>query len=261
MEVEIDPDKKITENAAKYYEKSKKYKKKIEGAKEAIKETKKLLKKAKEEQERQKEELKKVKKPDEWYDKFHWFRTRNDYLVIAGRNAEQNQEIVKNYMENKDLYFHAVVEGAPSVVMKKGKKAPEEDKKEAAQFAGSYSSAWKQGFNTTDVYHVEPSQVKLGAKSGEYLGTGAFRIKGEKNMYKNMKLEIAFTMLEKHIQVAPPTALQRKTDKFVLIRPGDTEKNKASKKIKQKLIEKFNVKIDLNWVLEKMPPDGCRVIK
>lgn len=260
MKIKIDPDKKITENAARYYEKGKKYKAKIEGAEKAIEETKKLLKEAKKQKKEQKKELKKIKNPDEWYDKFHWFRTRNDYLVIAGKNAEQNQEIVRNYLENEDLYFHAVVEGAPSVVLKRGKKAPEEDKKEAAQFAGSYSSAWKDGFTVTDVYHVTPKQVKLGAGSGEYLGTGAFRIEGKKNFYKNTELKIAFTILEQQIQVAPPSALEGKINKYVLIQPGETEKNKASKKIKQKLVEKFNVKIDLNWVLEKMPPNGCRII-
>lgn len=260
MEIEIDPDKKITQNAAKYYEESKKYKKKIKGAKEAIKETKKLLRKEKKRDSNKKEELKKIKGCDEWYDKFHWCKTSNNCLVIAGRNAEQNQELVKNYMEEQDLYFHAKIQGAPSVILKEGKEASKKDKEEAAVFAGSYSSAWKQGVGTAEVYHVKPNQVKLGAESGEYMGTGAFRIKGEKSFHRSTELEIAFTILQDQIRVGPPTAIKQQTDKYVLLRPGDTEKNKASKKIKRKLIELFNVKIDLNWILKKMPPDGCRVV-
>ncbi len=261
-EIEIDPDKKITKNAAKYYEKSKKYKEKIEGAKEAIKETKKLIKKAKKKEQTKEEQLKKIKRNDEWYSKFHWFKTSNDHLVIAGKNADQNEEIVKNYMEKEDLYFHADVQGAPSVILKKGKEAEEKDMEQTAVFAGSYSSAWKQGVGTTDVYQVEPDQVKLGAESGEYMGKGSFMIKGEKKYYRNTELKIAFTIQNSEIKVAPPQKFKEEginKQKLVLLRPGDTEKNKASKQIKQKLIQKFNVKIDLNWILERMPPNGCLV--
>jgi len=262
VKIEIDPHKKITKNAAKYYEKSKKYKEKIEGAKKAIKETKKLIKKAKKQEKTKKKKLKKIKKNKEWYSKFHWFKTTNDFLVIAGKNAGQNEEIVKNYMEEEDLYFHADVQGAPSTILKKGKKAEKKDLEETAKFAGSYSSAWKQGIGTIDVYHVKPNQVKLGAESGEYMGKGSFMIKGNKTYYRNTELEIAFTIKENEIKVAPPNTFKNKgvnEQKLILLRPGETEKNKASKQIKQKLIKKFNVKIDLNWVLERMPPNGCIV--
>jgi len=261
-EIEIDPNKKITKNAAKYYEKSKKYKEKIEGAKEAIKETKKLIKKAKKKEQQKEKQLKKIKRNDEWYTKFHWFKTSNDHLVIAGKNADQNEEVVKNYMEEEDLYFHADVQGAPSVILKNGKKAEEKDMEQTAVFAGSYSSAWKQGVGTADVYQVAPDQVRLGAESGEHMGKGSFMIKGEKNYYRNTELEIAFTVQDSEIRVAPPRTFKEKginEQKLVLLRPGDTEKNKASKQIKKKLIQKFNVKIDLNWILERMPPDGCLV--
>lgn len=262
VKIEIDPNRKITKNAAKYYEKGKKYKGKIEGAKKAIKETKKLIKKAKKAEKTKKEKLKKIKKNREWYSKFHWFKTTNDFLVVAGKNADQNEEIVKNYMEEEDLYFHADVHGAPSTVIKKGKKAKKTDLEETSVFAGSYSSAWKQGVGTTDVYHVEPSQVKLGAESGEHMGKGSFMIKGKKNYYRNTELKIAFTIEGNEIKVAPLETFEKKgisKQKLVLLRPGETEKNKASKQIKKKLIEKFNVKIDLNWILERMPPNGCIV--
>lgn len=261
MKVKIDPRKKITENAAEYYEKSKKYKQKIEGAKEAIKETKKQIKKIKKQGIEEEKEKGMIKRVEEWYSKFRWCRTSNNYLVIAGKNAEQNEEIVKNYLEKDDLYFHTMTPGAPSTVLKEGKKASKEDRKQAAVFAASYSSAWKQGVGTAEVYHVEPDQVKTSAKSGEYLSTGSFRIKGKKNFYKNTELETAFTVIDKELQVAPKEALKGKTTEYILLKPGRTEKNKASKFIKKLLEKKFNVELDTNWVLEKMPPDGCRVVK
>ncbi len=261
MKVEIDPRQKITKNAAKYYEKSKKYKNKIEGAKQAIEETKKQIKKIKEKGIQEEKEPKMLKKTSGWYTKYRWCKTTNDYLVIAGKNAEQNEKVVKNHLEKNDLYFHTLMPGAPSTILKNGKEAPEEDKKQAATFAASYSSAWKKGLGIAEVYHVEPEQVKTSAKSGEYLPTGSFRIEGKKNFHKNTELNIALTLIKGKLQAAPEEAIKSKTKDYVLLKPGNTEKNKASKLIKSILEKKFNVKLDTNWVLEKMPPNGCRIVK
>ena len=41
-----------------------------------------------------------------------------NYLVIAGRDMQQNELIVKKYMRAGDLYVHADLHGASSVVIK-----------------------------------------------------------------------------------------------------------------------------------------------
>ena len=33
-----------------------------------------------------------------WFEKFNWFVTSENYLVISGRDAQQNELVVKRYM-------------------------------------------------------------------------------------------------------------------------------------------------------------------
>ena len=37
-----------------------------------------------------------------WFEKFHWFITSDDYLVLGGRDAQQNEQLVKRYLRPGD---------------------------------------------------------------------------------------------------------------------------------------------------------------
>lgn len=53
-----------------------------------------------------------------WFEKFYWFISSENYLVIAGRDGQQNELLVKRYMAPNDIYVHADLHGASSVVIK-----------------------------------------------------------------------------------------------------------------------------------------------
>ncbi|KAJ3338367.1 hypothetical protein HDU93_009602 [Gonapodya sp. JEL0774] len=53
-----------------------------------------------------------------WFERFHWFVSSENYLVIGGRDAQQNEELVRKYLKPGDVYVHADLQGAPSVVIK-----------------------------------------------------------------------------------------------------------------------------------------------
>lgn len=53
-----------------------------------------------------------------WFEKFNWFVTTQGYLCLSGRDAQQNELLVKRYMEPHDAYIHADVAGAASCVVK-----------------------------------------------------------------------------------------------------------------------------------------------
>lgn len=38
-----------------------------------------------------------------WFEKFNWFISSENYLVISGCDAQQNEMIVKRYMSKGDL--------------------------------------------------------------------------------------------------------------------------------------------------------------
>ncbi|KAG5126444.1 hypothetical protein JHK82_027279 [Glycine max] len=58
-----------------------------------------------------------------WFEKFIWIISSENYLVISGRDAQQNEMIVKRYMSKGDLYIHVDLHGASSTVIKNHKPA------------------------------------------------------------------------------------------------------------------------------------------
>lgn len=42
-----------------------------------------------------------------WYEKYHWFITTDNYLVLGGRDAQQNELLVKRFLRPGDAYLHA----------------------------------------------------------------------------------------------------------------------------------------------------------
>jgi len=132
-----------------------------------------------------------------WFEKFFWFISSENYLVIAGRDAQQNELIVKRYLKPGDIYVHADLHGASSVVIKNHKideEIPPKTLEEAGTMAVCYSSAWESKISSRSwwVYH---HQVSKTAPSGEYLTVGAFIIRGKKNYLPMHQLIIGFGFL------------------------------------------------------------------
>lgn len=58
-----------------------------------------------------------VRKPY-WFERFHWFISSENYLVVSGRDAQQNELLVKRYLAKGDVYCHADLHGASSCIVK-----------------------------------------------------------------------------------------------------------------------------------------------
>ncbi len=258
MKIELDARKSIHENAAGYYDKAKKTRAKIEGLKLATENTHRLI--VAEEKKAAEVPEKKIVREKDWFEKFHYFVTPDSFLVIGGKDAKSNDIIVKKHLEAKDLYFHADIVGAPSVVLKNGQHASEEDIREAAKFAGAFSSAWKNELGAVDVFYVKPEQVHTAAKSGEYLAKGAFVITGEKSYFKKVPVELAIAYITGKLLIGPPETIGKRTSKYLVIRPARETKGESAKKILYKLKELFpDSAIDLDWVMQILPNGGSRI--
>lgn len=70
------------------------------------------------------------------------FETSSGKKLIAGKNAEQNEELVKKYMGKENIVLHTKKPGSPFVIILG--KASIKDIKEAAVFTALYSQAWKK---------------------------------------------------------------------------------------------------------------------
>ncbi|XP_053671218.1 ribosome quality control complex subunit NEMF homolog [Anopheles nili] len=133
-----------------------------------------------------------------WFEKFYWFVSSENYLVIGGRDQQQNELIVKRYMRSTDIYVHAEIQGASSVIIKNptGKEIPPKTLLEAGTMAISYSVAWDAKV-VTSAYWVYSDQVSKTAPTGEYLTTGSFMIRGRKNFLPPCHLVLGLSFLFK----------------------------------------------------------------
>ncbi|CAH3150400.1 unnamed protein product [Porites evermanni] len=162
-------------NARSFYDKkkfsSKKEQKTIDASEKALKSAERKTKETLKEVETT-TRIKKARKTY-WFEKFFWFISSENYLVIGGRDQQQNELVVKRHLEQGDLYVHADLHGATSVVIKNptGQPVPPKTLNEAGCMAVSYSAAWEAKI-VTSAWWVHQSQVSKTAPTPCYLMMG-----------------------------------------------------------------------------------------
>merc|ERR1712096_337912 len=200
MGVEIDLDLTAQANARKYFVQKKsaavKERKTVESGSVALKSAEKKTK-------QHLKEMSKIATINKarkvyWFEKFFWFISSENLLVIGGKDAQQNELLVKRYMKPNDVYVHADLHGAATVVVKNTSSSPVPPKtlNEAGQFAVCFSAAWDSKVLTA-AYWVKPDQVSKTAPSGEYLTVGSFMIRGKKNFLPPSHLTMGFGFMFK----------------------------------------------------------------
>ena len=279
--IELDPELGVERNADRLYTEAKRIAEKKEGAMAAIADTREDLEAVK----RRREEWNADDEPDEideevdrdylsmssipirydeqWYERFRWFRTTDGFLVLGGRNADQNEELVKKYLDPSDRFFHAQAHGAPVTVLKAT--APDEaarevdiptsSREEAAQFAVSYSSVWKDGKFAGDVYEVDADQVSKTPESGEYIEKGSFVIRGDREYYRDTPVGVAIGIScepETRVIGGPPAAIEPRAETSVRIEPGQYAQNDIAKRLYRTFRERF---ADTSFVRKIASPD------
>lgn len=243
LELEKDIEIDITSNPADimddYYELAKKSESKIIGAREAIQKTEEDIKKAKEKEVKiEAPELIEKKKRKNWYDTFLWFKSSEGHLVISGKDATQNEILMKKHLEVDDLVFHADIQGSPFTLVKNGRSAGEKTLNEAAIQTATYSKAWASNM-AVDVYYVQSYQVSKTAPSGEYIKKGSFMIRGKKTFIKNIKSELAIGISKDHdILAGPRRAIMKSTLYYVILTPGDMPTGNVAKEIREVILKK-----------------------
>jgi predicted ribosome quality control (RQC) complex YloA/Tae2 family protein len=219
-----------------------------------------------------------VRQNEQWYERFRWFHTSDGFLVIGGRNADQNEEIVKKYMERGDVFLHAQAHGGPVTVLKatgpseasRDIDVPETSREEAARFAISYSSVWKDGKFAGDVYAVSPDQVSKTPESGEYLEKGGFTVRGDREYYRDTPVDVVVGVAcepETRVLGGPKRAIEPRVETFVELEPGQYAQNDVAKLLYREFKERFADQSFLRKVAspdriqEFCPPGGSRLVE
>lgn len=136
-----------------------------------------------------------------WFEKFLWFISSDGYLVVGGRDASQNEMLYKKHLRKGDVYVHADMHGAASVVIKNNPKTPDapippSTLAQAGSLTVCSSNAWdsKAGMGA---WWVNAEQVSKSAPTGDYLPAGSFMVRGSKNILTPQPLVLGFGFLFK----------------------------------------------------------------
>ncbi|RLF20491.1 MAG: hypothetical protein DRN15_06140 [Thermoprotei archaeon] len=268
--------KSVQEVAGEYYNRAREYERKAKRIEELMEEVKRRLEEVHAKlEEAKKPILPKVRPRREWYERFRWFISSDGFLVLGGRDAKQNEVLVRKYLGDNDIFVHADIHGAPVVViMTKGNKIPERTISEAIMFAAAYSRAWKEGMAGVDVYWVRGSQVSKSPPSGEYLPKGSFMVRGKRNYFRGVPLQLAIGVLRSNdgfkLMACPPETAKNRCIVWVKIRPSPrTRRREVIKKIRDMLISKTEDE-DIAYYLRRtsddeidrlLPPGGSEVVE
>ena len=146
----------------------------------------------------EKEVLRPVRKQS-WFEKFYYFISSDGYLVLGGRDAQQNELLYRRHLKKGDVYVHADLPGAASIVVKNkpsmiDSPIPPSTLSQAGTLAVSSSTAWDSKAVMAG-WWVNADQVSKTASTGEYLPTGSFTIKGKKNFLLPAQLILGFGVM------------------------------------------------------------------
>ena len=228
-------DKDVTANAQALYEQRRDAQLKAQRVEDAIRATRTELEAAR------KKAVKAAKRPRVkgtkamWFDAYRWTLSSEGFLILGGRDARTNDQLVKKHLKDGDRYAHADLHGAPSTVVKEGSKAGEATLREACEFALAYSKAWSAGLASGSAYWVLPEQVSKQAESGEFLPRGAFVIRGKRNYHHDLPVRLALGEVEieghRKIMAGPVSAVAARSTKYVVLGPGKEDRERVAKRL------------------------------
>jgi len=176
------------------------------------------------------------------FKKFRWFYTSSGKLVMGGKSAESNEEVIKAAPKNS-MIMHTQQPGSPFCVIM-DEDPSEKDLKETAIFCGCLSKAWKARKKEIEV-HVFAKEAVFKDK---FMKTGTFGVRSSLKMIK-IKPKLYLTFQKEKLRCVP-----FETD-IAFIVPGKMKKEEAAEEIAAKLkIKKEEAlsalpsdNIDINW--------------
>ncbi len=168
-----------------------------------------------------------------WFEKYRWFVSSDGVVSVAGRDAPSNDLVVKRHLRPGDLYMHADLQGAASVVLKRPASGTitAATIEEAAQWAVAFSKAWRAGLASAAAFWVAPDQVSKAGASGEFVARGAWVVHGTRNFVRDVPLELGIGTVryedDERWSVAPERSLRSRGAVRYLLVPGE-ERDRAS---------------------------------
>ena len=258
--VTLDYTKGIDANASDIYQKGKDVGEKAKRAKEALEESRAELAKKQKGIDRAKALAAGKAQPTKqfWFERYKWFISSGGRLVIAGKDAHSNDNIVKKHLKDGDLYAHADVHGAPSVIVKDGAKADNDELRQGCQFALAQSKAWIAALSEGSAFWVYPDQVSKTPNPGEFVPRGAFIIRGKRNYEYHLPIELVVGEIyyqgARKVMCGPAECF-KDCDRYFIIRPG---RGKGGRKSSE-MAKRFQVPEE--EISRILPPGDVEIVR
>jgi len=189
------------------------------------------------------------------YQKYRWFFTSSRKLVVGGKSADQNEEIVSEIIklskkEKKDFFvMHTREPGSPfAIIISPKDELSRDDIEETAIWCGCFSRAWREGKKKTVIDIFSSFQIK----KAPLMKAGTFGVVG-KSENKTVELKLFLTKQEKKLRAVP--IVKNKKEILSVITPGKIDKDEFSEIVSKKL------KISKEEVLNALPTGKFREIK
>ena len=190
-------------NARQYYDQKKtaavKEQKTIQSSATALKSTEqKINADLKKGLTQEKQQLRPVRK-QLWFEKFYYFISSEGYLVVGGRDSQQNDILYRRYLNKGDCWVNAELTGAACLIVKNrpglsNSPIPISTLSQAGTFCVATSSAWDNKA-VMAAWWVECEQVSKTAPAGDFLGQGMFHIHGQKSFLPPAQLLLGFGVM------------------------------------------------------------------
>jgi predicted ribosome quality control (RQC) complex YloA/Tae2 family protein len=135
----------------------------------------------------------------QWFEKFISFISSDGYLVLGGKDAQQNEIVYRKYLRKGDIYVHADLKGAAPMVIKNNPNTPDapippSTLSQAGHMSICTSEAWDSKA-VMSAWWVNADQVSKTGHTGEFLAPGLFNVTGKKEFLPPAQLIVGLAAM------------------------------------------------------------------
>ena len=106
---------------------------------------------------------------------------------------------------------------------------------EAATLALCWSRAWSSGGGHGTVFAVKPAQVSKTAQTGEYVGKGAFIVRGQRQWFRDLDVKIGIGIVAINgvplLMSGTPDLILSICSRYAILSSGITKKDRLANRI------------------------------
>jgi hypothetical protein len=186
------------------------------------------------------------------YQKYKWFFTSSKKLVVGGKSASQNDELIKSLKQQRDerIIMHTSAPGSPfTCIVASPGDITKKDISECAAFTAAFSQAWKARKTkaVVDVFRLSQMRKRAGMKTGTWVVNGYV----EKLA---VELMLVLTKQKGVLRAVPEHTVKKGIIKLV---PGSIDKKDLAPKLELETGKVFKNE----EILAALPAGGVKLVK